>query len=613
MRRFYLVLIGFVLLCWSNIQGQDMDEINRIRNDEQYIWGYGEGDSYTKAANNALENLITKISVTVESDFKNVVTEEGDDLHEYTKSVIKTYSNTKLQNTKEIWKEIDGRNMVLRYMTRTDMDKVFEDRKTKIMQYARQGIKAEKELSIGDALRYYFWSYRLLRSHPDYKTLCMDDENELKGLLFIALESRLNSVLRNIDIGIDQVKLHEEQDKKDIILDFTYQDKPIDYIDYQYHTGTSMSALNTAKDGMGLAELAGAGKNMDRLQLFIKYDYKNKCSFDKELYDVMTNTPPPPQFSKAKHQIRLEPALQKESLAESTSKEEETFETHTEYGADSVNYGTIINDVVKAIRTNRHENIKAYFTMDGYDMYEKLIANGHVYILDIKDSLNIFEVNDEVMVRSVPMSFHYQNNNRKFIEDVVFIFNKKGKIDALSFALSDKAIYDIVSKPERWGTDEEKYQIIKFMENYKTAYCLKRLDYIESVFADNALIIIGHVLKEAEPIDGMYTRIGSNERVKYIRKTKQQYIGDLQRVFQSNEFINIHFEDNTVERTNKLEDKTYGIQIAQHYYSTNYADKGYLFLMVDLNDTTNPKIYVRSWQPEKNPDGSIIGLKDFHF
>jgi hypothetical protein len=35
--------------------------------------------------------------------------------------------------------------------------------------------------------------------------------------------------------------------------------------------------------------------------------------------------------------------------------------------------------------------------------------------------------------------------------------------------------------------------------------------------------------------------------------------------------------------------------------------------MIDLNDTLNPKIYVRTWQPQKNPDGSIYGLADFHF
>jgi hypothetical protein len=33
--------------------------------------------------------------------------------------------------------------------------------------------------------------------------------------------------------------------------------------------------------------------------------------------------------------------------------------------------------------------------------------------------------------------------------------------------------------------------------------------------------------------------------------------------------------------------------------------------MIDLNDSINPKIYVRTWQPEKNEDGSIFGLSDF--
>ena len=147
------------------------------------------------------------------------------------------------------------------------------------------------------------------------------------------------------------------------------------------------------------------------------------------------------------------------------------------------------------------------------------------------------------------------------------------------------------------------------MENYKTAYCLKRLGYIEKIFADNALIIVGSIVKEAEPIDGMYNRLGA-EKVKYVELNKEEYLERLGRVFHSNEFVNIHFEDNIVNKVNG-DDKIYGIQIKQDYYSTTYADKGYLFLMIDLSDTINPKIYVRTWQPEKNPDGSVYGLKDF--
>lgn len=55
----------------------------------------------------------------------------------------------------------------------------------------------------------------------------------------------------------------------------------------------------------------------------------------------------------------------------------------------------------------------------------------------------------------------------------------------------------------------------------------------------------------------------------------------------------------------------YGVQIAQDYYSTNYADKGYLFLMVDINDPERPLIKVRTWQPEKDPNFGLYGPGDF--
>jgi hypothetical protein len=183
------------------------------------------------------------------------------------------------------------------------------------------------------------------------------------------------------------------------------------------------------------------------------------------------------------------------------------------------------------------------------------------------------------------------------------------KNNSISFALSDIAINDIVNKPAGFGAIEEKYFLIHFMENYKTAYAMKRLDYIESIFADDALIIVGHVVEKVTDVENPWL---NHEVVKYNTRTKQQFITNLADNFQRSEFINIRFEDNEVRKTER-DDKVYGIQIAQHYYSSTYADKGYLFLMIDLNDTINPKIYVRTWQPEKNPDGSIYGLEHFRF
>lgn len=190
--------------------------------------------------------------------------------------------------------------------------------------------------------------------------------------------------------------------------------------------------------------------------------------------------------------------------------------------------------------------------------------------------------------------------------------NSQDKIDEINFSLSETAIKDILSKEDRFAVAEVKYFLIRFMENYKTAYCLKRLDYLQKIFDEDALIIVGKIVKKSNhPTDSYYSKL-SNEEVTYQRLSKEQYLSNLKRVFDLNEFVNIQFEDNTVKKAKKDVD-IYGIQIAQYYTSETYADKGYLFLMIDLRDTLNPLIHVRTWQPQKNEDGSIYGLEDFPF
>ncbi|MFW6227623.1 MAG: hypothetical protein ACOC31_05920, partial [Bacteroidota bacterium] len=279
-------------------------------------------------------------------------------------------------------------------------------------------------------------------------------------------------------------------------------------------------------------------------------------------------------------------------------------------------YEHTVRKISNAIETSDHESLVGLFTPRGYSMYEKLIANGQVKVLGLSnDSLKMIKVGNEIMVRSVPMLFSFDNNSEKFIENVVFTFDEQKKVNGIAYSLTDIAIDDILSKPESFGSEEEKYFLIKFMEDFKTAYSLKRLDYLDAIFDENALIIVGNVVKRSQdPVENVQSMYGnlSDEEIEYIRLSKKDYIDRLQMIFRRNEFINIRFEDNKVKKTQK-DDKIYGIQINQYYYSSTYADKGYLFLMIDLNDTLNPKVYVRTWQPKKNPDGSIYGLGDFRF
>lgn len=608
---FLLLLIPGFLFAQADVS------LNEIKNSGKYIYGIGLGTTIPEADQAALHNLVSQISVEVESSFTSHVKEENGELSDYTKRVVNTYSNTRLQQARmKVLPDKEGNKHVLRFISKEDLKEVFEQRKQKVFDYYMMGQEAEKELRIGDALKNYYWSLALLRSHPENSKIRIKTEGQGETTLLPLLNSQIERLLSNLHFVVDHVFTNKEERKKTVALKILYQDAPVSNIDYKYFTGDVFSQLVGGKDGKGVIELFDASaSSLEKVQLYVEYKYKHKWKIDDEVRRVMENTNLP-GYSKSK--IRLDistPEMAANKPGENKAPSEDLEKKHSQSLAVNQKDQLIKNTmkVVNSLQDKSGKSVQELFTDAGYGMFKELLMQGNVTILfNDTAALNVVKVNNQLAVRSIPMMFAYQNNNRKFVEDVVFLFNEEMKIEALSFALSQIAIRDILKKSNMWGSPEEKYTLIHFMENYKTAYSLKRLNYLESVFDDNALIIVGHVLKKDEEklMDGISSDL-DQQKVKYIRMSKDEYIDRLSNVFRSNEYINIDFEDNEVRRLQN--DKIYGIQINQHYYSTNYADKGYLFLMVDLKDTLNPRVYVRTWQPEKFKDGSVIGLKNFHF
>ena len=594
---------------------------DEIRTSDIWHWGIGSGSTYQKAAKNSLDDMIGKISVVVESKFEGIVKETNETLEDYVETVVKTYSTASLQNVHyKVLEENRNKTKVLCYLSRKDLQKRFDDRKNLVIAYTRNGVIAEKKQNISDALRNYYWALVLLGSHPDYANIRFAFEDHGDMSLKPALYNKINAIFANLNIRVSRSEMEQKPKRKLIMLDITYNGEPVQAFDYIYFTGDSYSPMMSASDGVGVAEFYGAAaESVETLRIHAEYQYGNKAYWEPELVPLIENANLP-IFDKSTYAIqlpisklklkKLDPPKITIQILESDNKTTSSS-ANTSFSAATIQkYRRILEKILKVIPKDQPQTVRSLFTPEGYKTYLDLIHNGRVRVLEIKDSLKLIQVGDEVMARSIPMLFAYANNQRKFIEDVVFLFNEEKKITDITFALSDIAIRDIVSMPEGFGTRESRYKLIRFMENYKTAYCLKQLDYITSIFAENALIIVGKVLKVDKPIDDMYLSLGE-EKIRYNRYTKKQYIENLRRLFQRNEFVNIQFEDNQVRKVN-TDDKIYGIQIAQHYYSSTYADKGYLFLMIDMNDTLHPKIYVRTWQPKRNPDGSIYGLEDFH-
>ena len=117
------------------------------------------------------------------------------------------------------------------------------------------------------------------------------------------------------------------------------------------------------------------------------------------------------------------------------------------------------------------------------------------------------------------------------------------------------------------------------------------------------------MLRPAAATDG----IRPVSTVRFDTVSKHAYIDRLRRVFARNEYVNINFEETAFTKAG-VGGELYGIRVQQDYYSATYGDRGYLFLIVDLNSPDKPVIHVRVWQPSKDaafgPDG-LVDLTDF--
>ena len=598
------VLILILMISQSVLVAQTIDQIKKSN---EYLWGEGIGKNLGQADKEALKDLISQISVQVESNFHNIITEDDGGVKEYTESVMNTYSATTLNQAERKVIEEKKKVTVLRYIKKANINKLFNTRKLKLLDYLRSAQSAESDFRMGDALKYYYWSLVLLRSHPDVNSMMGLLESGDEQLLISYLPEKLNSVLSQLNLSIEKVTYDKKNQEKTILLDIEYKSVPVTNLDFIYYTGDSWTnRFSSCKDGLGIIELFGiSAEALKDVRLKLEYTYESKSKIDTELKEVIENTAIP-YFASADVKLPLKKRASKPKSAKPKITASGKIKSEKEYAEKVI-------DVIKAVDNQNFESVMEHFTADGKSRFIRLLQYGKAELINPRDiNLQMLEINDQIIIRSVPMKFSFPENNTEFIEDVVFTLDHDGKIDNVSFALSDHAISDIMKKSERFGSIEQKQQIIRFMENYKTAYCLGRIDYIESVFADNALILVGHTLKQGKNIDSMYRGKLKNEDVEYIKLNKSEYIERLRRLFVTNEFVNIHFEETEIKKVGG-DDKVYGIQIAQNYNSISYADFGYLFLMFDLTNTAEPKIYVRSWQPEKNAEGRIMGLEDFIF
>jgi hypothetical protein len=205
------------------------------------------------------------------------------------------------------------------------------------------------------------------------------------------------------------------------------------------------------------------------------------------------------------------------------------------------------------------------------------------------------------------------------MEDLTFRFDvADGKVSSIAFALTKKAENDILSAEKSWS-QISRFTILNFMEDYQTAYALKRLDFLQSIFSDDAIIITGAFVKTLPTTDleGTQPRLKPETTVRYTRLNKDEFIRRLAQQFKARDYIHLTYEDNQTRlvNTNGLlpDGAAFAIQIRQMYSSSHYSDQGYLTLMLNMQGEY-PSIVVRLWQPEaKDVDSLTSFVSRFNF
>lgn len=595
MKRLTLAL-GIIITMALTVTAQGVDGIKR---NSSYLYGEGGGVTLQAAKEAALADLIQKISVTVHSDFTSKERELNQDGNvtsgaEY-QSIIRSYSTATLTNVKTIVLKPEPDASVFLYIAKSEIDRIFESRVAKAKEFVGNADEALKNGQIDDALRYYYWSYCLVKSlrYPNEAKIFVDGQERS---LLAWLPTRIDDVMGKVKVQSRRTADNTYE------ITATYDGRPVRSMDYTYFDGVDNSPVYSILDGKGLVELR-PGMAMDAVQLKLEYEFRGLSRNDSE-EEAVVGAMKPAVYRRAYHRVALDGAA---SPAESTSTDVNGSMQSPLALTDMGTLGTaVMKPVMQALRSGSIEQCRKKFTAEGWEEFSKLMGYGKVTLMD-DIHLDYFADGDCVVCRGLPVSCRF-NRGRVFNEKLSFYIDSNSKqITHVAMGLGREAMNDVVLGHLDWS-EKSRTRIVGFLEDYRTAYATKNLEYLDKVFDDNAVIVLGKRLQVAPQLNK--EGYMNNHRVQFTQLTKREFLRNLRRQFQSKDYINLHFSQNRIYQLQKGVER-YGIEIKQDYYSSNYGDTGYLTLIFDLTNPDQPVIHVRTWQEQPDPNFGVVSPADF--
>lgn len=198
-------------------------------------------------------------------------------------------------------------------------------------------------------------------------------------------------------------------------------------------------------------------------------------------------------------------------------------------------------------------------------------------------------------VRNIPLMMK-PTGERLFNEDdyqeAVISFDRQGNVESFYLCISMNLYMNVIKSNIELTDLRRRQMILDYVEQFRTSYNQKDINFLNQVFSDDALIITGRVITQKQP-EGFIT-----QKIRYNKQSKQQYLNNLRKVFKTTKYIHVSFDDIEVMR-HPTNPNFYGVTLHQGWTSNTYHDEGYIFLLWDFRNENAPEIHVRTWQPDR--------------
>ncbi|MGD0038058.1 MAG: hypothetical protein ABSC53_12300 [Bacteroidota bacterium] len=282
----------FILFLFLNVFGNIC--LSQIKNDvtDKYYVGSAMGDDLQKVRAAALENMIQKIQMFVQSEFKRYKEEKAAEYTDSTVASVIARSSMKLSEVEEdVTNPKPGLYRVTKYVSKIIVDQMFEMRRQKIIEHLDIAgtelgkAKAGGSVNLASVLDNYYKAFLLLFTLRDHDTLSYVFHSDEAPYVRVSkdLKAGIPYALENVINGIHVRPIKHIEDANTVwkcAVDF--KGIPVTNMQYSFYDGAGNTYCDIRNGETLMTFFFPTRENRER-DIDVKIEYRDEENSDELL------------------------------------------------------------------------------------------------------------------------------------------------------------------------------------------------------------------------------------------------------------------------------------------------------------------------------------------